>query len=178
MQQSDERAFGQFWNLLRSGYDRPELSRLAIRLEFEALSEYDLDTLMEAAGRHKKDPKEGKYPPTPAHLIAQIQGVQPDPGRVMPDAYAEFNPRDLHQLPAFPLTPDEIQRNAEREADAKAKAAEERRKVRDMLKTKGLIKAMPGAGSERRPLPPLNGPSVRTGANGTQEFLCSDGRWI
>ncbi|HEY3445812.1 MAG TPA: hypothetical protein VGK67_05570, partial [Myxococcales bacterium] len=122
-------AFRALMDTVAQGYRLPPLEPGPFMLEFRALEEYSFDQVDAAVAAHKKDPVNGRYYPTAAHLIAKILGPQPDRGRVLPDAYREFNPKDRYALPALPLSPEEKANLDARELDRAARLEEERREV-------------------------------------------------
>lgn len=52
-----------------------------VRLYFNALQALDLAAVKDALNRHVQDPEGGQFPPKPADLIKQVQGVKADDGR-------------------------------------------------------------------------------------------------
>lgn len=179
MRERDFPAFRALMDTVAKGYRLPPLEPGPMMLEFRALDAFSFEQVDAAVAAHKKDPANGRYCPTAAHLIAQIRGPQPDPGRARPDAYLPFEPEDRYALPALPLTDDEREAIAERNRAAR-KAAGERIKALG-LRVSDIAKPFPqdrqregannaGAASSE--------PMVRVRADGTLEGKCSDGRWL
>ena len=54
----------------------PEAARHRVDLWYEALKEYDTKVVVEAVKLHTKDTKVGMFYPTPAHVIAKMQGAE------------------------------------------------------------------------------------------------------
>ncbi|HEY3266261.1 MAG TPA: hypothetical protein VGM37_05000, partial [Armatimonadota bacterium] len=129
MQQSELSAFRDLMDAVMDSYGRPHLSDGALILDFQALTDFAFQEVAKAVVEYKRDPVSGRFCPTAAHLIAQILGPQPDAGRVLPDAYREFNPQDRYALPALPLSPEEKASLDARELDRAARLEEERREV-------------------------------------------------
>ncbi len=83
MRDSDLKTFTQTLDaacmlLSRGGYT-PNATSTAIW--FRALMAYDLTTVNAAFDAHVRDPQRGRYVPTPADVIAQIEGTAADDGR-------------------------------------------------------------------------------------------------
>ena len=66
-------------NMLSRGAYAPSPTNSA--LWFRALREYPLDVVSAAFDDHVRDPQRGRFVPTPADVIAQIQGQAEDDGR-------------------------------------------------------------------------------------------------
>lgn len=66
-------------SLLPSG--QPALSATAKAMFFRALSAYGLSDVRAALDAHVRDPQRGRFAPTPADVIAQLQGAAEDDGR-------------------------------------------------------------------------------------------------
>lgn len=66
-------------SLLSRGNYAPNPTNTA--LWFRALGDHRLDVVRAAFDAHVKDPQRGRFVPTPADIIAQIQGVEQDDGR-------------------------------------------------------------------------------------------------
>lgn len=66
-------------SLLPSG--QPALSATAKAMFFRALGAYDLSDVRAALDAHVRDPQRGRFAPTPADVIAQLQGAAEDDGR-------------------------------------------------------------------------------------------------
>jgi hypothetical protein len=83
MKQNDFDAFGDLLDavcsLLSRGTYTPSATNTA--LWFRSLAEYDLAAVRKAFDAHVRDPQRGRFVPTPADLIAQIQGTAVDDGR-------------------------------------------------------------------------------------------------
>lgn len=69
--------------LLSRGNYTPNAASAAIW--FRALQGYDLRTVQAAFDAHVRDPQRGRFVPTPADLIAQIEGLAADDGRPAAD---------------------------------------------------------------------------------------------
>lgn len=52
---------------------------------FRALATYPLDTVRSGFDGHVKDPQRGRFAPTPADIVAQIEGLAADDGRPGPE---------------------------------------------------------------------------------------------
>jgi hypothetical protein len=70
-------------DLLSRGTYRPNATSAA--LWFRSLARYDLGTVQAALDAHVLDPQRGRFVPTPADLIAQIDGSAADDGRPGPE---------------------------------------------------------------------------------------------
>lgn len=83
MRESDFAHFGQMLDavcsLLSRGAHVPNATSTA--LWFRALAAYDLAQVRAAFDAHVADPQRGRFVPTPADLIAQIEGAASDDGR-------------------------------------------------------------------------------------------------
>lgn len=66
-------------SLLPSG--QPALSATAKAMFFRALGAYGLSDMRAALDAHVRDPQRGRFAPTPADVIAQLQGAAEDDGR-------------------------------------------------------------------------------------------------
>lgn len=83
MRSSDLDAFGEMLDavcsLLSRGAYKPSPTNTA--LFFRALQEHELAAVRSAFDAHVKDPQRGKFVPTPADVIAQLEGLAEADGR-------------------------------------------------------------------------------------------------
>jgi len=172
-------AFVELWTDVCGAYNRPAPSVGSVLILLGVLRDYTLEQVREAVGAHMSNTDTGRHCPTAADLLSHLKGPAPDAGRVMPNAYLEFEPEDPYALPALPLTPSERERL---ETERRERLAEEKRRVREMLKGSGIGRAFPAEPKqrerdERMTAPVDDGPMVRTGPDGKMQFRCADGRW-
>lgn len=82
MNSVDERAFAEMWRAAWQNLGKT-ITAAQLKLSFAALAEYSIDQIRWALTRHIKDPIAGKYPPIPAHIVAQIDGTPPTADEVI-----------------------------------------------------------------------------------------------
>lgn len=81
MQETDERAFVVLIGATRNLYSK-ETDPATISLMFGLLRDYELSEIKEAIEAHCYDPEEGRFCPSPAHLIGRIKVARQREGAV------------------------------------------------------------------------------------------------
>lgn len=78
-----EHEFDSFCALIDGAYEMhgKTVTPKAKALFFAAMRRYSLQVVQQALSAHLVDKVSGKFPPVPAHLVAQIEGMTPGDGR-------------------------------------------------------------------------------------------------
>lgn len=78
-----QRDFDEFCGLIDAAYEMhgKAVTPKAKALFFAAMQRYSLDVVRQALSAHVLDKVNGKFPPVPAHLVAQIEGMTGGDGR-------------------------------------------------------------------------------------------------
>lgn len=66
--------FQELFDKLSEYYQKPRISSMALEIYLDALSDYSLEQIKQAARAHARDPKAGKFYPKAADLIAIMSG--------------------------------------------------------------------------------------------------------